>query len=107
MLVQDTQRQQVPASVSPEFVRPSSAPHVSDNDTPGLFKRRGIKRSGVTPLAEEALKLMQKVVNEPVAIPPVEDTPEKFGAFVASKLRGMDPERRNTCESKIVKVLYE
>ncbi|KAK3922208.1 Transcription factor Adf-1 [Frankliniella fusca] len=119
MLVPETQSQstvpvETPASEatrscfssSPDFVRPSSAPPVCDNDTPGLYKKRGIKRAKDTPLSEEALKLMHKVVNEPVA-PPVEDAAEKFGAFVASKLREMDQERRNICESKIVKVLYE
>lgn len=95
-----------PLSCSMEVLRPSSAPPAGLNETP-LFKKRGGKRPNTNDsgLSEEALHVMKKMA-EPVSIPD-EDAADKFGAFVASKLREMDKDRRNLCESKIVAALYD
>ena len=89
-----------------EITRPSSAPSsVSDISQESMFLKRGIKR-GKSTASEEAVHLVRKIASEPVNIPN-EDAADKFGAFVASKLREMETTKRNSVEAKIVQALYE
>lgn len=55
---------------------------------------------------EEAINLIQKA-SQPLPSPPQEDDADIFGNLVATRLRGLEKEKRKQCENKILMILTE
>lgn len=77
--------------------RPASAP------CSNLYENRGTKRKS-TAIMEEAINLMHKA-NEPLPPPPQEDDADIFGNLIATRLRGLEKEKRKQCENEILIIL--
>lgn len=88
---------------SPVTVPPPRPASVSCNN---LYENRGTKRNRSTAIMEEAINLMQKA-SQP--LPPLsqQDDADIFGNLVATRLRGLEKDKRKQCENKILMILTE
>lgn len=83
--------------------QPSSSSASAQTESP-MFAKRGVKAPKKT-LSEEALKILKQMSDSALPPPPLDDTSENFGRYVASKLREMNLVKRNRCEQQIIQVL--
>lgn len=66
-------------------------------------KRGGTKKSGI----DDAVQAIRELTQQEASLQPEPDSFELFGFFVASRLRGMNPEERQHREMLIFKVLSD
>ncbi|KAK3908910.1 Transcription factor Adf-1 [Frankliniella fusca] len=109
-----------PSSLHAPPPRPASAPVATTTSSVStskalasepLFERKGSGKKRNYSVMEEAVAVLKEVAQQPPpVIPqavevPKQDAFDQFGAFIATRLRAMDPTSSKECENQILSVI--